>query len=147
MRLRHTAPSVDALRRLLQTGTGTGGSMVVKRHVFFIAGFDPFDIAGQYRRFRREAATFQNTWNVTATVSDLKQADDVTGHWIVSARGPNWATESIYEPLAWHDIVVADTAGSMLQRLRDGAATLWDFIKSGTATRYFRSNWRYALLL
>jgi hypothetical protein len=119
--------------------------MVVKRHVFFLAGFDPYDIAGLYRRFRREADTFQKTWNVTASVSDLKQADDITGHWVVSAKGPNWATDTIYEPLAWHDIVIADVAGPMLPRLCDGAETLWDFIRSGTVTRYLRSNWRYAL--
>ena len=36
--------------------------MVRKRHVFFIAGFDPYDVGGLYRRFTREAAVCAKTW-------------------------------------------------------------------------------------
>jgi hypothetical protein len=117
--------------------------MILNRHVFFIAGFDPFDVAAMHRRFRREAATFQRTWNVSATVSDL--ASQPVEHWVVAASGPNWSTRTTYEPLAWHDIVLADLAGPMLPRLQAGAETFWDFLASGTVFRYFRANYRYAL--
>jgi pimeloyl-ACP methyl ester carboxylesterase len=136
---------VDALPRLLQTVTPTGASMVFKRHILFVAGFDPFDIAAQYRRFQREIRTYQKTWNASATVSDLKQADELVGHWVASAQGPNWSTQATYEPLAWHDIVVNDTAQPMPPQLKAGAVTFWDFVASGTVARYFVSNYRYAL--
>jgi hypothetical protein len=121
------------------------GSIVLKRHIFFLAGFDPFDVAAQYRRFRREAGTFQKTWNVSATVSELPVGGADPEHWTVSARGPNWATHVTFEPLAWHDIVRADVAGAMLPRLRAGLETFWDLIVSGTAARYFAANYRYGL--
>jgi hypothetical protein len=119
--------------------------MVFKRHILFIAGFDPFDIAAQHRRFRREATTFQKTWNAAATVSDLIQTSSLDAHWTVSAQGPNWSTHTVYQPLPWHDIVLADLAGPPIPRLRAAATTFWDFVASGTMARYFRANWRYAL--
>ena len=117
--------------------------MVFKRHVFFLAGFDPFDVPALHRRFRREAATFETTWNVRASVSEL--TGEPMEQWAVSASGPNWSTQVIYEQLAWHDIVLADLAGPMLPRLRAGAETFWDFLVSGTVFRYFRANYRYGL--
>ena len=119
--------------------------MVRKRHVFFIAGFDPYDVAGLYRRFTREAAVCAKTWTIDAKVSELSQSSDLAGDWTIAASGPNWATQTTYEPLAWHDIVRADVAGPMLPRLKAGAATFWDFIASGTAKRYFKANYRYGL--
>jgi hypothetical protein len=136
---------VDASRRLLQTIARTDGSMVSKRHIFFLAGFDPFDIAAQHRRFRREADTFGKTWNAAATVSDVIAKGAHESYWMVSAKGPNWSTQAIYEPLAWHDIVLADLARPMLPRLKAAAETFWDFWVSGTVKRYFQANWRYAL--
>jgi hypothetical protein len=117
--------------------------MVRKRHVFFIAGFDPYDVGGLYRRFTREAAVCAKTWNIGAKVSELSQTTDLAGDWTIAASGPNWATQTTYEPWAWHDIVRADVAGPMLPRLKAGAATFWDFIASGTAKRYFKANYRY----
>ena len=117
--------------------------MVFKRHVFFLAGFDPFDVPALHRRFRREAKTFETTWNVRASVSEL--TGEPMEQWAVSASGPNWSTQVIYEQLAWHDIVLADLAGPMLPRLRAGVETFWDFLVSGTVFRYFRANYRYGL--
>ena len=117
--------------------------MMLKRHVFFIAGFDPFDVPALHRRFRREAKTFEKTWNVRAVVSEL--GGEPMEQWAVSASGPNWSTQVVYEQLAWHDIVLADLAGPMLPRLRAGVETFWDFLVSGTVFRYFRANYRYGL--
>jgi hypothetical protein len=119
--------------------------MVRKRHVFFIAGFDPYNVAGLYRRFRREAAVCAKTWSVDAKVSDLSQSSDLAGGWTIAASGPNWTTQTTYEPWAWHDIVRADVAGPMLPRLKAGAETFWDFIASGTMKRYCQANYRYAM--
>src|SRR5271169_5947834 len=92
-------PPRDYCKRAVETG----GSMIFKRHVFFIAGFDPFDVPALHRRFRREAKTFEKTWNVRATVSEL--TGEPMEQWAVSASGPNWSTQVVYEQLSWHDIV------------------------------------------
>ena len=117
--------------------------MIARRHVFHVAGYDPYDVAGQHRRFRRELATFAATWNVTATASEITQRDGAA-QWTATARGPNWAVETVYEPLDWHDIVLADLARPALPLLRAGAVTFVDFIVSGTFRRYVTASHRYA---
>lgn len=117
--------------------------MIARRHVFHLAGYDPYDIAGQHRRFRRELAKFAATWNVSASTSDVVQQDGVTS-WNATARGPGWTVETAFEPLDWHDIVRADVARPALARVATGAAAFADFIISGTLSRYFAANHRYA---
>jgi hypothetical protein len=118
--------------------------MIARRHVFHVAGYDPYDIAAQHRRFRRELAKFATTWNVSAAASDATQQAGATS-WTVTTRGPSWTVETAFEPLDWHDIVRADIAGPAWPRLAAGAATFADIIVSGTFVRYFAASHRYAL--
>jgi hypothetical protein len=117
--------------------------MIARRHVFHVAGYDPYDIAAQHRRFRRELAKFATTWNVSTSTSEVMQQDGVTS-WTATTRGPNWTVETTFEPLDWHDIVRADLAMPALPRLMAGAAVFADFILSGTFSRYFVARYRYA---
>src|SRR5690348_12806864 len=137
---------IDPGRPMMQTVAvvrWASGRMIARRHVFHVAGYDPYDIAAQHRRVRRELAKFAATWNVTASVSDVVQQGDVTS-WTVTTRGPNWAVETIFEPLAWDDIVCADLAKPAWPRLASGAAVFADFVVSGTFARYFAASHRYA---
>jgi hypothetical protein len=117
--------------------------MIARRHVFHVAGYDPYDIAGQHRRFRRELAKFATTWNVSAVASDMTQQAGGTW-WTVTTRGPNWTVETTFEPLDWHDIVRADIAKPAWPRFAAGAAVFADIIVSGTFLRYFAASHRYA---
>jgi hypothetical protein len=118
--------------------------MVARRHVFFVAGYDPIDPVAQHRRFRREAAQFRATWNATTAISELEQsADGRTAHWSVTARGPNWQAETVYELLCWHDIVLADIARSPPRRLFEAMVSFGDYLISGTLLRFFRAFWRF----
>src|SRR5262249_36053381 len=119
--------------------------MVHKRHFFHAPGFDPYDAASQHRRFVREAARFQTTWNVSAAVSDLRDPSAGDGHWTVAATAPGWKVETRYEILDWHDIVRAELDGPATGRLWNGLVTFVDFIASGAVGRYFGANWRYGL--
>jgi hypothetical protein len=117
--------------------------MIARRHVFHVAGYDPYDVAGQHRRFRRELAKFAQTWGLSASASDVTQ-DRNRASWSVTTRGPNWTVETTFEPLDWHDIVRADLAKPAIPRLVAGAATCWDIIATGTFRRYFVASHRYA---
>ena len=119
------------------------GRMIARRHVFHVAGYDPYDPAGQHRRFRRELDTFATTWNVSASASDMAQQGDVAS-WTVTTRGPDWSVETTFEPLAWHDIVRTDLARPAWSRLAAGAAAFADIVASGTFLRYFTASHRYA---
>ena len=119
--------------------------MIRKRHFFHAPGFDPYDAASQHRRFVREAARFQTTWNVSAVVSDLRDPSAGEGHWSVTAKAPGWTVEACYEILDWDDIVRAELDGRATSRLWNALVTFVDFIASGAVGRYFGANWRYAL--
>jgi hypothetical protein len=120
--------------------------MVARRHVFFLAGYDPYDLRAQHARFKREAAKFEKTWGVSVEISDVGMATGEAGeHWHLTTRGPGWTTFTVYEPLDWHDVVVADLARPAIPRLFEGFIAFADFVFSGTAFRYFRASWRYGL--
>jgi len=118
--------------------------MIARRHVFHVAGFDPYDIAGQHRRFCRELARFAATWNLHAAASELA-ADGDASHWTAATQGPNWSVDTTVEPFDWHDIVLADTAKPAIPRFVAAALTFADFVLSGTFFRYFAASYRYAL--
>jgi hypothetical protein len=117
--------------------------MIARRHVFHVAGYDPSDIAAQHRRFRREVVKFSATWNISSAASDVAQQAGIAS-WTVMTRGPNWAVETTFEPLDWHDIVRADLAKPTRPRLAAAAAVFADIIVSGTFLRYFAASHRYA---
>ena len=118
--------------------------MIKRRLVFPIAGYDPVDAARHHRRFARGLVTFARTWNVNAEVSDFAEATpDKLAHWTVTTFGGNWRVEATYVPLAWNDIVLADLSRPMPLRLARFGAALFDFIRTGTAFRHFRANWKY----
>ncbi len=119
--------------------------MIRKRHFFHAPGFDPYDAASQHRRFVREAARFQTTWNVSAVVSELRDPSAGEGHWGVTAKAPGWTVEACYEILDWDDIVRAELDGPATSRLWNALVTFVDFIASGAVGRYFGANWRYGL--
>ena len=119
--------------------------MIKRRLVYQIAGYDPIDAAGHYRRFVRGIATFARTWNVTVAVSDIvAPSNEASARWTVTSAASNWRTEATFVPLTWHDIVQADLSGPMPRRLARYGLALFDFFRSGTVFRYFRASWKYA---
>jgi hypothetical protein len=119
-------------------------SMIRRRHVFHIAGYDPIGASRQHRNFGRQTAAFAKTWHVAAAVSHLERLpDDVGARWTINASAGNWQVETVYEPLLWDDIVLADMARPMPGRLARSADAFVDFVLSGAVSRYFCANWKY----
>lgn len=120
--------------------------MITRRHVFHVGGYDPIPVGARHRRFRRELAVFERTWNVTAAASDLEQDPErARACWTVTTRGPNWQVETTYEVLFWDDIILADFARPTLPRLGRWTVAYLDFIRSGTMFKYFWASWSYGL--
>ena len=119
--------------------------MVRRRHVYHVAGYDPIG-AAWYRVFKRELVTFARTWNVSSTVSDpTPQAEASNVRWNITTRAPNWQVETVYEPLLWDDIVLADFARPTAKRLVKSLSAFLDIVMTGAAFRYWKANWQYAL--
>jgi hypothetical protein len=119
--------------------------MIVRRRVFYAAGFDPIDAPAQHRRFRREIEKFARIWNLTASVSDPAAGTEPAARWQVETRGLNWSTTTDYEVLDWQDLVRAEIARPTMVQLAQGLVAYGDFIFSGTAARYFRAAWPYGV--
>jgi hypothetical protein len=119
--------------------------MVQNRYFFHAAGFDPSGLAVRHRGFCRETARFATTWNVTASVSRLREPDADGGHWTMTTGAPGWQVRTSFECLDWSDIVRADLARPLPRRLWQAAVAFVDFVGSGTATRYFSAHWKYGI--
>jgi pimeloyl-ACP methyl ester carboxylesterase len=119
--------------------------MVRRRCVYHLTGYDPIG-AAWYRLFKRELATFARTWNVGSAVSDLTPGSENSNpRWTVTTEASNWRVQTVYEPLLWDDIVLADFARPMSERLGRSCGAFFDFMWSGAVLRYFRANWQYGI--
>jgi hypothetical protein len=121
-------------------------SIVKKRCVFFLGGYEPIPPERQRERYIRELARSQKTWAASSEVGPLEMSPDrLVGLWRIRAWGPNWATEAQYHSLLWDDMVIEDFARPSWKRLGLAVRAFADFIGTGTAFRYLFVNWRYGL--
>src|ERR1700688_2501828 len=119
-------------------------TLVRKRCFVQLIGYEPVGVEHQHRRFIREMARFQTTWNVQGKVSLVNlSADAAVANWTVESSGPNWRVATDYYYFHWDDFVSADMQESDWWRFPLGMAALLEFILTGTAARYFASAWRY----
>jgi len=101
---------------------------------------------GYHQRFARELRRFEGTWNAAATISPpTLSPDGQVASWRIDTRGPNWRVETDFRLLRWDDMVRRDGARPGWERLLFGFGAYRDFIVSGAALAYFRTNWRYGL--
>ncbi|MFG1427574.1 alpha/beta hydrolase family protein [Roseixanthobacter glucoisosaccharinicivorans] len=117
----------------------------LRRHFFFVAGFDPMSVEGHHKVFTREIARFAKVWTVE-TGCDHAIAPTATGAtWNAHATGPGWSTQTRFELLAWDEFVRADMARSRWSHILGTTRALADMIASGTVVRYFRLSHRYGI--
>jgi len=119
---------------------------VRKRHVFYCSGYDARGERGYHSLFREALAKSAALWNIEAAVGVAERgADGVTSVWPVLARGPNWATETIYEFLRWDDIVRADLKRPLWRLVPLSAFIFLETLWTGTLLRWVRAAHPYAL--
>lgn len=122
------------------------GPIVQKRCMLHLGGYEPMRPDRYHRRFERELRRFERTWTVSASLSPPTLSDDgLVASWRITTRGPNWQVETEFRLLRWDDLVAADQARPGWKRVLRGLGALADFLVSGAAVAYFRTNWRYGL--
>jgi hypothetical protein len=121
------------------------GTIVAKRLVFHLGGYDPITpyVVAQ-RRFVRELARFERTWSTKASMGALHESAD-QAKWSVIARGPNWQVESDYRLVRWDDVIEDFSGQTNWRRVPLGVIAFLDFIWSGALLGYLRTNWHYAV--
>jgi hypothetical protein len=119
------------------------GSIITKRLVFHVGGYDFMPPNVMHRRFTRELRRFEATWSVTARAAEpVVGADEAS--WPVVTQGPNWRVETEYRVVRWDDVIAEAGRQPMWRRIPLGLVAFADFVTSGALFGYLRSNWRYA---
>ncbi|MFS8038638.1 hypothetical protein ACI7BZ_17060 [Xanthobacter sp. AM11] len=122
------------------------GTRIGRRHVFFVAGYDPMAADGHHRIFTRELNRFGAVWGVRTRCDDAEPVAVPTGAlWHTQAAGPDWHTHTTFELLAWDDLVRADMARPARAHLAGSVRALADMVASGTLLNYFRTSRRYGI--
>ena len=120
--------------------------MVRRRHVFYVAGYDPQGLAGYYVLFRRELERARKIWPIEIRLTEPESdANGITGRWIIDAAGPNWSVATTYEFLRWEDIVVRDMSRPMWIRVPRAILCFLEYLFNGTLGRVFLANWRFGI--
>ena len=119
-------------------------ALVRKRCFVQMTGYEPVGPEHQHRRFIREMARFQKTWNVQGKVSPPQlAAEGAVASWTIETWGPNWRVVTDFHQFRWDDFIIADAAESDWRRFPLGIAALMEFILTGTVVKYFTLAWRY----
>jgi hypothetical protein len=120
---------------------------VWRRHVFYVAGYDPRGAASYYDLFSRSWQRWRGVWNCEGKLGAFEVDSELIAHWDIEAAGPNWRATTRYEFLRLEGVVCANLQDpTWRQVLRALKWALGDHI-SGTTARIFRAAWRFGLHL
>ena len=118
--------------------------LVRRRHVFYVAGYDPQGTEGYFALFRREFERFKKLWPIRGTLTPPEvEAGAHAATWKIETEAPNWKVSATYEFLDWGDIIRRDIARPMSWSLPRVLLWLVSIVFSGTLFRTFYFSWRF----
>ena len=98
------------LRELPQIGREIGVWAVRRRHVIYVAGYEPRGARGYYRLLERECDRFQRVWPVSLTVKPVDLDSRDFARWLVAVRASNWRVFTTYDFLRFDNFIRSDLA-------------------------------------
>lgn len=120
--------------------------MIHRRHVFYIAGYDPLGFQHYHRMFSREAVRSKKIWPVDIAITDPKMDDDgLAGRWQINSSGPNWNVHSTYEYMRWDDLIQENMARPMPSLVLRSLFCFIEYLLTGVTVRIFKANWRFGI--
>jgi hypothetical protein len=121
--------------------------LVRNRCVILIGDYEPTTAAQEFSQQQAGLHKFGQTWNLKVESSPLKIEDGgCVGVWKTQTTAPNWQVNTEFRLLNWSDLIEEDFGSWNLDRIWRLLCAVSNFIVSGTWWRYFRVNWRFALL-
>ncbi len=118
---------------------------VKNRAIYLIGGYEPKSADAFFNRTNREYARFGETWKLDTKISSLNVSSD--GHIAtvnLETRDKDWQVNTEFNFLVWNELVLKDFARALPVRLMRYLITFFDYVLSGTAFSFFRTNWRFA---
>jgi hypothetical protein len=122
-------------------------SVVRRRHVFFVEGYDPRGAEGFYDIFRRSWKRCRGVWHFEGKLGELELDSGLIAHWDIEASGPNWRVATRYEFLRLEAVIAANMAEPLWRQVPRAIAWAADDLVTGTTVRIFRAAWRFGLHL
>jgi hypothetical protein len=120
-------------------------SMIRRRHVFYVEGYDPLGVDVYYDMFRRSWQRFRGVWGCQSKLSELMLDSDAVAHWDIETSGPNWHVDTRYEFVRLEHILAANIGQPLIWQLPRALAWAVDDLISGTTVRVLRASWRFGL--
>jgi hypothetical protein len=125
----------------------TSVGAVQRRHVIYVAGYEPRGARGYCKLFERECDRFQRVWPASLTIEPADFDSEDFARWLVDVRAPHWQVSTTYDFLRLERFIRSDLAEPMLRQIpRALGWTIGDLV-SGAQLRIFRASWRFGLHL
>jgi pimeloyl-ACP methyl ester carboxylesterase len=119
---------------------------ICRRSVFLIGGYDPKTPAAFFDRLATELKRFEQTWEVTASMSPVSvSSDGEIGTVEIEAASQDWRVATHFGFLILDKIVLKDFSRPLYVRLFKYLSAFNDYALSGTYFRTIRKAWRFAL--
>jgi hypothetical protein len=135
------------LRELPQTGREIGVRAVRRRHVIYVAGYEPRGATGYYRLLERECDRFQRVWPVSLTVKPVDLDSRDVARWLVAVRAPTWRVFATYDFLRFDNFIQSDLAEPLIRHIARSLGWVIGDLASGAQFRIFCASWRFGLHL
>jgi len=125
----------------------TGVGAVRRRHVIYVAGYEPRGAKGYCKLFERECDRFQRVWPVSLAIkpTDLDSKD--VARWLLDVRASHWQVSTTYDFLRMEEFIRADLAQPMVRHIPRSLGWFIGDIVSGAQLRIFRASWRFGMHL
>jgi len=122
-------------------------SVIRRRHVFYVEGYDPRGAEGYYDLFRRAWKRCRGVWHFEGKLGELALDSGLIAHWDIEAAGANWRVATRYEFLRLEAVIGANMAEPLWRQVLRAIAWAADDLITGTPVRIFRAAWRFGLHL
>ena len=123
-------------------------TLVRRRHVIYVQGYDPRGFAEYHRLFRTEYQKFCKLYDLDGNIGNRSEtADRFTTTWPVATQGQGWRVETTYEFLRWEDIIRRDFKRPAWWAILFSLRTLIFSIFSGAYPRILHAHWRFGFFL
>jgi pimeloyl-ACP methyl ester carboxylesterase len=136
-------PSRERSKARYEISAGT----VRRRHVIYVAGYEPRGAQGYYKLFRRECDRFQRVWPVSLESKPGDFDSEDFAHWLVDVQASNWQVSTTYDFLRLERFIRSDLAAPLTRHIPRSLGWIIDDLLSGAQFRIFRASWRFGLHL
>jgi hypothetical protein len=122
-------------------------SLIARRQVFYVEGYDPRGAEGYYDLFQRSWKRCRKIWGLEGRLGELALDSDLIAHWDIEAAGANWRATTRYEFLRLEGVIAANMAEPIWRQVWRAIAWMANDLFTGTTVRIFRAAWRFGLHL